>query len=399
MKSQIYLLKKDNSTGPIVEACADALRGARFSDDYTGQFTDSVISILNDSAELLGEGTEVKYRIIKTFFRFELRLYIAGEFHDLFTSGRGARKRFFDNLPSLNLNNETIHISERYAFNCNIISVSIPMQARERKLFKDPMILAVILGILCGLLCQHLPKEANSFIIDKLASPIMSIILDLLSGIMGPVIFFSMITSILTFSSVKELTSMGVKIIKRFILITLFIMAVSIFVSFIFFRGFGEGSLSFVPDQLIKMLLDIIPTNFIKPFLDNDPPQLVLLGFLLGSALLLLGGSVKELNTVIMQIDKCVMSAMNIILLVIPAIPFLSIMVNIGKTGVFILLGAHEYGDIEPQDDGQSRARDVYGGSDHGHADVQFVYDGADHRDPGAVACLAGHDQRVGHHV
>lgn len=170
-----------------------ALRGARFFDDYAGQFTDSVISILNDSAELLGEGTEVKYRIVKTPFRFELKLFIAGEFRDLFTSGKGARKRFFDNIPSLNLNNETIRISERYAFNCNIISVSIPMRARERKLFKDPMVLAVIFGILCGLLCQHLPQEANSFILDKLASPIMSIILKLLSGIMGPVIFFSMI--------------------------------------------------------------------------------------------------------------------------------------------------------------------------------------------------------------
>lgn len=138
-------------------------------------------------------------------------------------------------------------------------------------------------------------------------------------------------TSILTFSSVKELTSMGVKIIKRFILITLAIMAVSIFVSFLFFGGFGEGSLSLDPDQLIKMLLDIIPTNFIKPFLDNNTPQLVLLGFLLVSALLLLGDSVKELNTVITQINKCVMSAMKIILLVIPGIPFLSIMTIIGR--------------------------------------------------------------------
>lgn len=79
------------------------------------------------------------------------------------------------------------------------------------------------------------------------------------------------------------------------------------------------------------MVLDIIPTNFIKPFLDNNTPQLVILGFLLGSALLLLGDSVKELNTVITQIDKCIMSAMKIILLVIPGIPFLSIMTIIGR--------------------------------------------------------------------
>ena len=189
----------------------------------------------------------------------------------------------------------------------------------------------MILGIVLGLICQHMPDPAASFIIDGLASPLMSIMLNVLSGIMGPVIFISMTTAIIALDSINDLTNLGFKIMRRFVGIILFITGISIAVSAAFFRSFGTGSVSFVPQQLIQMVLDIIPTNLFRPFLDNNTPQLVILGVLLGSALLILGDSVSELNEILLQINEWIMSAMKIVLMAVPVIPFLSVFMTVAK--------------------------------------------------------------------
>lgn len=89
--------------------------------------------------------------------------------------------------------------------------------------------------------------------------------------------------------------------------------------------------MSFSPQQLIALILDIIPTNPFRSFLENKTPQLVVLGFLLGSALLVLGDGVVELKEILIQINKWLMSAMKIVLLIVPVIPFFSIFTSVAK--------------------------------------------------------------------
>ena len=101
-------------------------------------------------------------------------------------------------------------------------------------------------------------------------------------------------TNEIVLDSINDLTNLGFKIMRCFVLIILFLTAVSIAVSAVFFRSFGTGGMSFAPQQLIQMILDIIPTNLIETFLENNTTQLVILGFLLGSALLLLGVLAKS---------------------------------------------------------------------------------------------------------
>ena len=324
-------LMRDNASNPVVKDSADMLRSARFSDEYVEQVKDQAVSILNDYAQLLGEGTEIEYTIERLFFRLELRLSIKGEEFNPFKSGSDASKRSFDSLLSLNLNTEASRISYDYILGYNLITVSIPLTDRTRKFFRDPMVLAVVLGVALGLVCHALPQEANSFIVDDLANPIMTIILKAVSGIMGPVIFISMTTSIIALDSVNDLTNLGFKIIRRFLRTTIFLMVISIAVSEVFFKSIGHGQVSVVPDKLIGMVFDVIPTNIVQPFIDNNTPQLVVLGFLFGTALLILGDRVTELNQVLIQVDEWFMGVMRMILMLMPAIPFISIMTTIAK--------------------------------------------------------------------
>ena len=77
------------------------------------------------------------------------------------------------------------------------------------------------------------------------------------------------------------------------------------------------------------MILGVVPTNLIDPFLKNNTAQLVILGLLIGAGVLVLGDSVPELKRMIEQINKLVMSVMQIVLLTMPAIPFPSILSHI----------------------------------------------------------------------
>ena len=331
---------RDNSSNPIIADCEELFVNAGFLKDQVDLFTQKAIGVLNDYADRLGEGTEVRYKIAKTLFRYMLYVFIPGESYNPLTSGNSAKEYAFNSVLSLNLNTANIRISHKYALNRNIIAVGIPLSERKKKFFKDPIFIAVISGILCGLICQRLPTAANGFIVDKIASPLMSLILKLMAGIMGPVIFISMTSSIVALDDINELTNLGFKIIKRLILSTLFMMLVSIIVSEAFFRHVANRNVSFSYDKIIDMIFDLVPINLIQPFLDNKIPQLVILGVILGIGLLLLGDKVTELKKIIVQLDEWTMSTMRIILLVVPAIPFLSIMTAIaGGKGADLLKG------------------------------------------------------------
>ena len=322
-------LLSDNSSNVIIEDIISAHRDAGYSDDTIAMITENTVKLLDDYAEHFGTGTEIEYTIISNYLKIDLKLVIPGEHFDPLESGSNAEKRSIDNIVTLNLNSGNARIQYKYANGKNYITVRKPRE--EKSALKDPVAKAIILGVVVGLICLHLPEAANTFILDQLASPVESLILGVLAGIMGPVIFISLTTSIVTLGSVNELTNLGFKIIKRFVVIILFCIAVAAAVSAAFFRNFGDGSFSLDTEHLIQMFLDIIPTNLIEPFLNNNTPQIVIMGFLLGVALLLLGDGGKDLSDWLKHINDWTMSALNIVLTLTPVIPFLSIVVIIGK--------------------------------------------------------------------
>ena len=58
-------LMSDNSANEIITDSIEALREAGYADDYIAQFADNAVGVLNDYAELSGEGAEVKYCMLE----------------------------------------------------------------------------------------------------------------------------------------------------------------------------------------------------------------------------------------------------------------------------------------------------------------------------------------------
>ena len=307
------------------------LRSAGFADSSVDQFAECVIAVLDDYAELLGEGTAIEYTLKKKFSKVELRMQIPGAPYDIFTNGSEARKRQYESLASLNNNAELARVSYRYLSGRNVVCVSLPLSERRKPFYKSSMFLGIVLGIVLGYLCLLLPEGARSFLVDDVASPVMSTLLSMIAGVTGPVIFISIITSIVALESVNDLTHLAFRILKRFVVATLFMMFLSVAVSVFFFRDFGTGEMNLEPSYLVELILSVFPTNIVDPFLNSNIPQLVVLGILLGSALLLLGEKVAGLKETLMQINQWAMTVMKIFVSLIPLIPFLSLLTTIGS--------------------------------------------------------------------
>ena len=232
--------------------------------------------------------------------------------------------------------------TNKYTSGCNVITITIPLTQRRKSLLKNPMFLAVVFGVILGFACQQLPESANTFIIDDLLSPIKTKILDMISGVMGPVIFISMTTSIIAMDNINNLTNLGLKIIRRLVMIILFLMIVSLVVSAVFFHSFGTATVTFSADDLINIILDIFPSDLINPFVENNTPQLVVLGVLLGCALLAFGERAQPLNDLLLLVNEWLMNVMRIVLMLTPLIPFLSLVLIIGKGNASMILEGWE---------------------------------------------------------
>ncbi|MBR5344820.1 MAG: cation:dicarboxylase symporter family transporter [Clostridia bacterium] len=322
-------LMGDNSSSAFADYSREALLKAGFPESDTDFFVGKIVNLLDDYTACAGEGATVKYWVWKGLVNMEFRILIPGVPFDPFADGKGAQNRAIDEMVSVNLDNGTPRMSYKYANKCNIISISIPLAAKPKMRIKDPVVWGVILGLAFGLLLRLLPQEVNSFITHDVASPLLNILLKVISGVMGPVIFISLVSSTIALSSINDLTGLGFMIIRRFLLIILFLIVISVLVCGLIFQNFGAADTSFSLGQLFTMILDIIPTNLIDPFQKNNTAQLVIMGLLTGSGLLLLGNSGDELKRIIEQLNKWVMSVMKIVLLTVPAIPFLSIMTTL----------------------------------------------------------------------
>ena len=81
------------------------------------------------------------------------------------------------------------------------------------------LILSIAVGIVLRLL---LPENATTFLNDNILTTVKTLFLNALKMITGPVIFFSIAASISTFSDMKELGKIAVKIIVFYLIIYFF---------------------------------------------------------------------------------------------------------------------------------------------------------------------------------
>ena len=312
--------------GPqILAACRKSAEKQGLDEEQREQFIQTVSDVLEDYAGQMPADCEIRYHVRAHFGRVELRLRIYGEKFDPFYQGEKAAERLFQKrIDRVHLDCET-SISYFYSPGINTVIIHSPRKKESRNILKQPMVLAALVGLLMGLVSQYLPDSVSGFLIDQCVSPIMQLILGILSGIVGPVVFLSIVLAIGSLESIEELNRLGKIVIRRFVLVTLFITLAAILISLLFFPILGRGSVNFTLDSILELIFGVIPTSLFRPFVDNNLPQLLVLGMAAGAALLLLGEKAAVLRDHLSLLSDWVYELMGLVNKLMPAIPFLSI--------------------------------------------------------------------------
>ena len=322
----------------ILEECKALMSKGKYSEQKIEQFCNTVAGILQDFIDDPDESREFRYSLKKHLDFVEFRLGVSGDKLDPVTEGENAEGISTRNAVNSVLFNPETSVEFAYTSGWNRIIVKSPSKVANSTLLNDSMVKAMLLGIVAGIVCRILPDGVSGIILDKIAAPIMSTLIGLLMGIMGPVFFLFIILSVSALGSMEELGKSGKVIVKRFVLTGLWVAMIAITVASFFFPVFGKNDTSFDIGEVESALLSVLPTDLISPFSEGNIPQVILLGLIFGIGLVAIGESGEPVRDALLKVKAWMMGVMMLIMKVLPLIPFISTMMIVanGKAAIFI---------------------------------------------------------------
>ena len=208
------------------------------------------------------------------------------------------------------------------------------------------MLLAVILGIIFKL---SLPASAQNMLNEYLLTPVKVMFLNALKMIVGPVVFFSIVTCLSQFDSIQDLGKIGLKVMGMYLFTTL--LAVIIGIGVFELIQPGDASLSqYVTASktietagntnisLLDTVVNIVPSNIVKPFLEADMLQIIFIAIICGAAVGMIGDYSKGLKTLFESFNILFLKITTLIVKFIPLAVLCSMTSLVMLTGTETLL-------------------------------------------------------------
>jgi Na+/H+-dicarboxylate symporter len=191
---------------------------------------------------------------------------------------------------------------------------------------------ALLASILLGTIFKAvLPSEVQNGLNANLLTPIKTMFLNALKMIIGPVVFFSIVSCLSQFDSLRDLGKIGAKVMGMYLFTTL--LAVLVGLGTFFLIRPGDASLTaFVTDaanatietasstniSIRDTIVNIVPSNFVKPFLEADMLQIIFMAVLCGAAVGMIGDYSKPLRDFFEACNQLFLKITTIIVKVIP---------------------------------------------------------------------------------
>lgn len=215
-----------------------------------------------------------------------------------------------------------------------------------KKKRKNEMVIQLVFSILCAgalsFICYLLPENISTFVSSGVVGPLYDKFIGLVSFISGPLVLLSVMWGIFSIGDVTSLSNIGKRMIFRFLLMMCVCAAVMMAVLFPFysFSAGGENLIAF--SDFYKMVLDIIPSNIISPFLEGNTLQIIFIAVIIGIAMLLLSEKTTVAAKFVEQTNYIVQLIMETISKLIPIFVFMSIFQLIQSGGITVLTSSYK---------------------------------------------------------
>lgn len=209
---------------------------------------------------------------------------------------------------------------------------------------------ALVAAVVIGLAMKAVvPDGVSTAINDTLLTSISSMFLNALKMVVGPVVFFSIVSCISQFGDLKEVGRIGGKIMSFYMLTTILAIISATVVSYLLHPGNPELASKLAADastvvssdvsiSIKDTIVGIVPGNFVKPFLESNMMQLIFMAILIGIAVGKIGEYSQLLKDIFEACNSLFLKITVILVRFIPIATFCSILSVILKTGPDVLL-------------------------------------------------------------
>lgn len=321
MKKEVYTARLDNES---LEKVSEEVRVFLLKGDLERQAANAAWfefeRALLAFKERFGADTEVTVLCGRMLGRQRFTVRVAGErFNPLegpdFDDWEKTLAEFGERHPS-------------HAYRGGVNSLSIDQEQLHLESFSQ-IILAIVLGVVVAALGNSfVPEEMRAMLYNDVLDPFIGVFTGMLSGLAGPLVFVSVAWGVCGIGNTAELGRSGTAIFSRFFSSIVLSTLVAIFACIPLFPSGAlvEGGSSSLLHDLTKLVLGLIPTNVMAPFVEGNTAQIIVLAIVFGIAVLAFGEKSQRVRVAIHDLNAIVMLLMEQLCRFIPCFVFLVVL-------------------------------------------------------------------------
>ena len=246
-----------------------------------------------------GEESEVMASIKRQMGRIIIQVEMEGDPFNPLSSEENELEDLCSSLLT------SVGLSPQYSFSGhrNMLRIALPTPGINPVL---KIVLTILGGILIGLVGTNMISgESMEKAVNLVMNPIYDVWIRILNIMSGPVIFFMVITTMLDAAKISQRGGNSRFIVVRYFLLSFIMVMVALIVALWFYpiTSVKDNISGDVATNILDQILQIIPRDFFTPFVESNTPQLLVMAFVLGSALNTIGSQVRNLSRIVRQIN------------------------------------------------------------------------------------------------
>ena len=209
---------------------------------------------------------------------------------------------------------------------------------RKKLSLAAQIFIALVLAIIVGLLMQSHADFANKYI-----KPFGTIFLNLVKFIVGPIVLFSIMAGVVSMKDIRKVGSIGGSALIYYFLTTAFATTIGLIFANLFkglFPVLATSDLSYEasdPVSFMDTLVNIFPSNFLKPITEANMLQVIVMALIIGFAIILMGEKADPAIDGINLLNEIFMKCMDMILRLSPVGVFCLLTPVIAANGAMII--------------------------------------------------------------
>lgn len=211
-----------------------------------------------------------------------------------------------------------------------------------KKLNSLPLAAKIFLGLALGIVAGVCFLPAPQLAVDYI-KPFGTIFLNLIQFIVVPIVFFSIICGVISMKDIKKVGSVGVKTLIYYACTTAIAIAIGLAIANAFRGLFPVLTISDLTYEakeaptIMETIVNIFPSNIIKPFADASMLQVIVASLFFGFAIILVGEKAQPFASFVESVNEVCMKIMEMIIALSPIGVFCLITPVVAENGPQIL--------------------------------------------------------------